>query len=166
MHCRLILSFKFNCLFQCLLTTITHEFGLECDSLYMFLPLSVSFHKGLNVWHLTTKSIEPGNVFPHHQDRTSVTSDFIKPELDYLWVPPSRSSLSGLASLDKRAESVLKDLLTWLETLGAESNFETDLLLEELRRFIKDHNLETKKFFQLARLALTGSKVIRQTSTQ
>ncbi|KAK3782396.1 hypothetical protein RRG08_033037 [Elysia crispata] len=91
-------------------------------------------------------------------DRTSVTSDFIKPELDYLWVPPSRSSLSGLASLDKRAESVLKDLLTWLETLGAESNFETDLLLEELRRFIKDHNLETKKFFQLARLALTGSK--------
>ncbi|GFN87359.1 glutamate--tRNA ligase [Plakobranchus ocellatus] len=90
-------------------------------------------------------------------DRTSVISDFVKPELDYLWVPPSQSALSQLVKVDKSAESILEAFLDWLEKRQVEASFETDLI-GQLRGFIKDQRLESKKFFQLARLALTGSQ--------
>lgn len=90
-------------------------------------------------------------------DRTSVTSDFVKPELDYLWVRPGQSALSGLVTVDKRAEPILKELLHWLETEWAEASFNTEDLSSALKMFVKEHKVESKKFFQLTRLALTGS---------
>ncbi|RUS88237.1 hypothetical protein EGW08_004003 [Elysia chlorotica] len=91
-------------------------------------------------------------------DRTSVTSDFVKPELDFLWVPPSRSALALLPSVDKNAEKILRGFLDWIQAIDPATTFDTDQLIRGLRAFIKGHNLDAKKFFQLARLALTGSK--------
>ncbi|CAG5120381.1 unnamed protein product [Candidula unifasciata] len=88
-------------------------------------------------------------------ERTSVLSDFVKPELEYLWVTPSQSNLSELVKMDNKAESLLSMFLEWVT---AEENFTVDHLGAELRTFAKKHGARTSKLFMFLRMALTGLK--------
>lgn len=103
-------------------------------------------------WHKDIYSLSPESS----QDRTSVLTDFVKPEFEYLWVTPSQSDLSQLVAVEQRAESLLSAVIDWL---SAEENFSVSHLGDELRTLAQRHQRKANKFFLFLRMALTGLKV-------
>ncbi|CAL1547199.1 unnamed protein product [Lymnaea stagnalis] len=88
-------------------------------------------------------------------ERTSLLSDFVKPDLEYLWVTPTQTQLSELATMETSAAVILSDFQAWVSSV---KDFSTGHLGEELNLFAKKQNLKPQKYFALLRTALTGLK--------
>ncbi|KAH9494464.1 Glutamyl-tRNA synthetase [Bulinus truncatus] len=87
------------------------------------------------------------------QDRTSFLSDFVTRE--YLWVTPSTSDLSDLATADVNILALLIEFQNWVVQL---KDFSLNHLGKELKEMAKKQVLKPQKYFTILRQALTGLK--------
>ncbi|XP_059154924.1 probable glutamate--tRNA ligase, mitochondrial [Physella acuta] len=89
------------------------------------------------------------------EDRTSYLTDFVGPDLEYLWVTPSPTNLTEVMLMEKNAITLLTDFMHWVSSV---EDFSLDNLNTQLKLYLARKQLKPKKYFALIRTALTGLK--------